>query len=169
MVSPTTLQTAQFIAQIALIGSFLFAAFQFRMHARDRRDEAALQVLTNFQSPEFRRAFGRVWSLVPDTSVATMREDPELVDAIGTVVLTFESLGVMVHNRMVPIETVDQVIGGFLRSSWERLAPYATAERDRIGSPRWGEWYQWLVERIAERRGPRRSQGAYDAFKDWRP
>ena len=41
--------------------------------------------------------------------------------AAGTVMMTFETLGVLVHNRVVPIDLVDQVIGGFLVAAAAQL------------------------------------------------
>ena len=87
-------------------------------------------------------------------------------EAAGTVMMTFETLGALVHSRVVPIDLVDHVIGGFLRESWRRLEPYVKWKRAAIGSARWGEWYQWLFEHLAV--NPRRQQGAYEVFRDWK-
>lgn len=158
---------AQFAAQIALIVGAFFAGYQFLV-TRTRGEEAALQVLTRLQSPEFRAAYAKIWTLRLGASAELVRErGPEMEDAIECVAMTFESLGVMVHNPMVPIDIVDQVIGGFLRESGRRSQAYILWKRQEVGSRRLAEWYQWLAEHLAVE--SRRSRGAYEAFKDWEP
>lgn len=160
----------QLVGQVALVVGAGVAAYQLVQLRKQRHDQAALQVLTNLQSPEFRRAYARVYALPLGASAAQVAEGgDDLEDAATTVMMAFETLGVLVHNRVVPIDVVDQVIGGFLRESWRRLEGFVTRKRAELQAPRWGEWYQWLVERIDERRGPRRAQGAYEVFKGWRP
>ncbi len=165
---PELLPYIQFFGQIALIAAATTAVYQLVMHRRDRSEANALSVLTALQSPEFRHAYGLVWTLPLDASAKEVRSyGKEMEDAVECVMMTFETLGVMVHNRLVPIELVDQVIGGFLRESWRRTRHYVWARRKEVGSRRLAEWFQWLAEHLAVK--TRRSRGAYDAFKDWKP
>ncbi len=165
---PEYLPYIQFVGQFALIAAAIFAGYQFLLHRRARLEAGALEVLTQLQSPEFRAAYARVWDLPLQASAQDVRErGAEMQDAAECVAMTFEVLGVMVHNRMVPIETVDQVIGGFLRESWRRLQPYYEWRRTEVGSRRVAEWYQWLAEHLATE--TRRSVGAYEAFRHWQP
>lgn len=158
----------QFFGQVALIAAAMFAGYQLVAHRRERADAHALQVLTRLQTPEFLSAYARVWTLPLDATREDVRAaGPEVESAVDTVMMTFESLGVMVHNRLVPLELVDQVIGGFLRESWRRTRGHWLARREEVGSRRLAEWYQWLAEHLAVE--TRRSRGAYDAFRDWRP
>lgn len=157
----------QILGQIALVVGAAVAVYQLLQLRRSRHQEAALQVITSLQTQEFRDAFNLVNELpVGATSEEVRAKGPEMDDAVGTVMMTFETLGVLVHGRIVPIELVDQVIGGFLRESWRRLESYVKWKRAAIGSARWGEWYQWLYEHLAT--NPRRQQGAYEVFRDWK-
>lgn len=159
----------QLVGQVALVVGAGVAAYQLVQLRKQRHDQAALQVLTNLQSAEFRRAYARVYALPIGAPPEQVHGGgPEMEDAATTVMMAFETLGVLVHNRVVPIDVVDQVIGGFLRESWRRLGAFVRQRRADLQAPRWGEWYQWLVERIDERRGPRREEGAYEAFREWR-
>lgn len=158
----------QLFAQLALVAGAFFAGYQLIMHRRERDEHAALEVLTRLQSSEFRRAFGHIWSLPLGATPQDVKEGgTEIEEAVNTVVMTFETMGVMVHNRIVPIDMVDQVIGGFLRESWRRLEPFVQARRKERETRRYAEWYQWLFEHLD--RGHRRGVGAYEAFRDWRP
>jgi hypothetical protein len=151
---------------LALIAAASFAGYQIILQRQDRATEGAIQVLTQMQSIEFQKAYTKIWNLPLAATAHDIRDaGPEYEDAVEVVAMTFESLGVMVHNRLVPVDLVDQAIGGFLRESWRRTQPYIEWRRDQVGSRRLAEWYQWLAEHVAV--DTRRSTGAYDAFRKW--
>lgn len=156
----------QLVGQVALVVGAGVAVYQLMQLRQSRHSEAALQVITSLQTQEFRDAFNVVNELPLGATADQVRADPRTETAAGTIMMTFETLGVLVHSRIVPIELVDQVIGGFLRESWRRLAPYVAWKRKAIGSARWGEWYQWLFEHLAV--NPRRQVGAYEVFRAWK-
>jgi hypothetical protein len=79
----------------------------------------------------------------------------------------FESLGVMVFYRLLPLHLVDHLIGGYVRASWLRLRPYVEMRQAQLG-PMFGEWFQWLAERLSESPAPGKDIGAFEAYKDWR-
>ena len=158
----------QLVGQVALVIGALVAIYQLVQLRKGRHQEAALQVITALNTPEFRKAFNLVNELPIGAKAEAVRDGgPDLEAAAGTVMMTFETLGVLVHNRVVPIDLVDQVIGGFLRESWRRLEAYVHWKRKALGYARWGEWYQWLFEHLAQ--NPRRAEGAYETFREWKP
>jgi hypothetical protein len=157
----------QLVGQVALVVAAFVAVYQLLQLRQRRLHEAALQVITSLQTQAFRDAFNVVNELPLAATPEQVRADPRTETAAGTIMMTFETLGVLVHARIVPIELVDQVIGGFLRESWRRLEPYTMWKRKAIGSARWGEWYQWLFEHLAV--NPRRQAGAYEVFREWKP
>lgn len=158
----------QIVGQVALVVGALVAVYQIVQLRQSQKQQAALQVITGLNTQEFRNAFAAVNELPIGATAQQVRDaGPAMEAAAGTVMMAFETLGVLVHNRVVPIDLVDQVIGGFLRESWRRLAEYVQWKRKALGYARWGEWYQWLFEHLAQ--NPRRAEGAYTAFKDWKP
>lgn len=156
----------QLVGQLALVVAAGVAVYQLLQLRQRRHHDAALQVITSLQTQAFRDAFARINELPLAAHVDQVRSDPRTEEAAGTVMMTFETLGVLVHSHVVPIDLVDHVIGGFLRESWRRLEPYVKWKRAAIGSARWGEWYQWLFEHLAT--NPRRQFGAYEVFRDWK-
>lgn len=162
------LPSFQLVGQVALVVGAAIAVYQIIQVRQTNRQAAALQVITGLNTQEFRAAFNAVNDLPIGATAQQVRDaGPGLEAAAGTVMMTFETLGVLVHARVVPIDLVDQVIGGFLRESWRRLEGYVRWKRHAIGYARWGEWYQWLFEHLAQ--NPRRAEGAYEAFKEWEP
>jgi hypothetical protein len=158
----------QLVGQVALVVGAAVAVYQLIALRQSQRQEAALRVITGLNTEEFRHAFNAVNDLPLGATAEQVRDaGPAVETAAGTVMMTFETLGVLVHNRVVPIDLVDQVIGGFLRESWRRLENYVAWKRKAIGYARWGEWYQWLFEHLATDK--RRAEGAYTAFREWKP
>jgi hypothetical protein len=158
----------QLVGQVSLVVAAGVAVYQLLQLRQRRSHEEALQVITGLNTTEFRTAFNLVNELPLGATPQQVRDaGPAMEHAAGAVMMTFETLGVLVHNRVVPIDLVDQVIGGFLRESWRRLGNYVEWKRKAIGYARWGEWYQWLFEHLAT--DQRRAEGAYTAFKDWKP
>lgn len=163
---PEALPYIQFFAQASLIIAACFAGYQFLLHRREREENNAVAVLSRLQDAEFRAAYQQIWDLPLGASAEEIRaRGREVEEAVQTVALTFESIGVMVHNRIVDMELVDQIIGGFLRESWRRCQSYVETRRSELDTRRWAEWYQWLAEKLAV--DERRKVGAYVAFKDW--
>jgi hypothetical protein len=157
----------QLASYSGIVVGTLFAGYQLMAAERNRRHQTALDTVTRFNTNEFRVAFAKVYTLRLGATAQEVKDaGRDMEDAATSVMMTFEMIGVLVYNRMVPIETVDQAIGGFLRESWRRLAPYCQSKRVEVGSPRWGEWYQWLFEHIDH--NPRRQVPAYEAFKEWK-
>lgn len=157
----------QLASSTGIVAGTIFAGYQLWRGEQDRKAAGALSTVTSFNTQEFRSAFAKVYTLPLGAEANQVRDaGRDMEDAATTVMMTFEMLGVLVFSRMVPIETVDQAIGGFLRESWRRLEKYVAWKRDEVQSPRWGEWYQWLFEHLAV--NPRRATGAYEAFRDWK-
>lgn len=163
---PRLLPYFQLLGQVALVVGAFFAGYQLLQVERHRKQATSLETVTAFNTQAFRDAFARIYTL-PLGATAQQVRDAAMEQDATTVMMTFEMMGVLVHSRMVPLDTVDQAVGGFLRESWRRLEDYVKWKRTEVGSVRWGEWYQWLHERL-DTKG-RRTQGAYEAFADWKP
>ena len=155
---------------VAVLTGLAFGVTQIRQAERKRRDAAAMELVHTLQGPEFRAAFLCIWSLPRGLSADEVRAAGKEVEEAATVILwAFEALGVMVFQRVIPMATVDHLIGGVVRDSWQKLGPYVAARRLEIGSPNVGEWFQWLAERLEVNPVPGKAQGAYVTHRAWGP
>jgi hypothetical protein len=100
-----------------------------------------------------------------------LEADPRKLEAAQSVGIILETLGYSVFQRLVPLRMVDELLGGTVRVSWRKLRAFIEYERDRAGSQKAWEWFQWLVERLEEHQPAKTSLalGAHQAFRDWRP
>jgi hypothetical protein len=90
-------------------------------------------------------------------------------DAIMVVVLTFESIGVMVYRGIVPLEMVNELLGGVCIEAWLRLNQYTQDSRAQSNRDTMSEWFQWLAERLDEHHTRYGRPPAYEQYRAWRP
>lgn len=125
MAVPEVLPYFQLAGQIALVVGAFFAAYQLLQVQRNRRDQGNLQIVTSFNTEEFRDAFANVCALPLSATGDDVRSGgAEMERAAATIMMVFEMLRVLVFNRMIQLGTLDQAMGGFLRESWRRLETY---------------------------------------------
>lgn len=163
---------ANVLTAVAVVAGLIFGIVQIRQSQTRAREAAAIETVHSYQDFQFVHAFTRVKNMPPDPDWGALRhKEPEIENAALTLVMVFEGLGVLVHQRVVPIETVEQLMGGMVRTSWERLRSYAALRRKESGTGKPLEWTQWLAERMAERAQarPRQLEGAHVLYRDWEP
>ena len=81
--------------------------------------------------------------------------------------LTLESVGIMVHRRIIAIDMVWELMGGMVIAAWNRMQGWAEHQRDIQGGEKFDEWIQWLCEQLEHR-----AQGnapAYRKYRNWQP
>ncbi len=85
--------------------------------------------------------------------------------------ITLEAIGYSVFARIVPLSIVDDLIGGTIRVAWQKLRPFIEFERQRAGSQKSWEWFQWLAEQVQRHSRSKTSLqiGAPIAYRDWKP
>jgi hypothetical protein len=109
---------------------------------------------------------------IPDgSSASSIEADPRVLDAAHVVGVILEELGYSVYARVVPLRVVADLVGGTVRLAWRKLRPYVEHERQRSGSQKTFEWFQWLAAQL-ERYSPGKTNlqmGAHEAYRDWRP
>ena len=156
-------------AALAVVFGVAFAVVQVRQTERKRREAAAFEVMRSLQGPETAKALIFLASLPEGLSPEDYEQREGFVSAMATITALYESLGAMVHRRIVPLDVVESISGGILRVVWRKVKPYAEAQRKVLGLPAHYEWLQWLAERLEENESQAKRVGAHIAYRDWRP
>ena len=165
----TLANLAEVIGALFLVGGIVFAVIQIRQFQRQRQETAAMELIRAWQGPEFSRALHQLLLQLPDDMpVEDLLVAPgDVVPKAHMVCNVFESVGVMVFRRMLPLEVADELIGGVTTMLWRKLAPWIEYLRTTAG-PRAYEWFEWLNDRIGET--TRFSDlPANILHKDWKP
>jgi putative heme iron utilization protein len=158
----------QAVEAVAVLIAVGFAIVQVRQYRREKRREAAIELLHSFQTPQFAKALNIVFNLPDGLSKeeieSTVGDDFHLVYALMT---TWESLGILVCRGEVDLELVDDFFSGPIKISWQKLEGHVMGERSMLGRDTIEEWFQWLTERLAERESQLPPVPAYIAHKHW--
>lgn len=161
---------ADWITAITVIVGIVIAVVELRNARKDREDRAAFEMVHALMTPEWMRSIVRVQAIDETMAPERLEDDPRLMEAAHSVGIMLEAMGYAVYRRIVPLEVVQELVGGAVRVAWRRLGPYVQFERARSGSQKSWEWFQWLAERLETHQGPTSlERGAHEAFRDWRP
>jgi hypothetical protein len=166
----TIANISEIIGAIIVIGGVAFAIIQIRIFNRQRLEAAAVEVIRSWQSPEFTRAFNIIQKLPDGISSAKLRALSSDCE-INAMILgnTFESFGVMVYRRIVPLALVDELVGGATVQLWRKLAVWVEESRKELSRESFYEWFQWLAERLQEQPGFNMLEGAHVKYRKWVP
>ena len=166
----TLANLAEILGVIALITGIVFGVIQMRQFKQQRQEAAAAEVMRAIQQSNFSAALRTVLALPVCNCVEDMRGcGPDCEDAAMQVSLTLETVGLMVHQGLIPLALVHAMIGGSAVSSWTRLKGWCEATREETDVPRLHEWYQWLSEQLEGYEPPQGSGPAHIVHKDWGP
>jgi len=154
-----------FSALTILIGG-VFAAVQYTEYRRRTRNAAAAELCRRFAEPELARAVNLIRRLPDDTTLEEFRKlPPEYEQAAQLVGMSFETMGLLVFRNMASFSMIQDLTGGLLLMMWRKLRVWMEDTRREQGSARFGEWVQWLAERLDELEAEK--VPAYEAHRDW--
>ncbi len=159
---------AEIVGVLIVIAGFIFGFLQLQQYRIQRNATAALELARSLQNPLMARALRLLLSLPPGLDAEEIRaRGTKYEDAAMFVSLTFESVALMVHRRMLSLELVWEFMGGALLGSWERLEDWTQQIRDESGTEKFNEWMQWLAEQCYRRYGS--AEPAYQQYANWLP
>ena len=160
------------VSTLMVVGGVLFAALQVAEMRKARGHDSALAAVHSYETPEFARALRIALDpRIPDgLSLAEVEEKlGEGMDCVWLLMTTWESLGILVHGRNLPLQTVDDFFSGPLFVSWRKYQRLVADLRVQMKRDTYFEWFQWLVERMAEQERSATPVPAHVAHKNWRP
>ena len=158
----------EIVGILAIIFGIAFGILQLKQHRKQSRDMAIVELARSFEEPDFTEAYILVTSLEAGIGDKELRsKGPEYVAAAMRVGWKFETVGVLIYKRVVPMDAMADLVGGFSLKMWSILGEWAKEMRQKENQPEFFEWYQWLAERLVER-GESTRKPAYEANRVWR-
>lgn len=164
------LETYSAIAEIfggmAIVGGAIFGLIQLSEYRKRRSYQVAADLCRGFTEPELAKAVILLISLPDGISLQDLRErDAKYEEAVQIVGMTFETMGLLVHKEIASFQIVQELAGGLSLMMWRKSECWVKETRLEQRNPRFGEWFQWLAERVAEREAD--ITPAYEAYADW--
>lgn len=144
---------ANIVNALAVTAGVIFAAAQIREFRRQRKRHSMYTLVQTFQSPDFARALRRIFDLPDNLDRAAIRAKigPEGEDEIYFVTTTWETIGVLVFQKELTLDLVDDFFSGPIILSWRKLARYLEDVRTDWERETVFEWFQWLAEQMMAR------------------
>lgn len=157
----------EIIGVVAIVSGIAFGLIQLRQHREQTRNMAIHELATSFEDSDFTEAYRILADLQEGMSADELNAlGDEYVSAILRVGMKFETIGLLVHNRVVPFDAMKSLVGGAAIKIWGVVKIWIRETRRRQGHPLLFEWFEWLVDRLEER-----SEGArlpaFEAYADW--
>ena len=154
---------AEIFSAITIVIGAIFAGIQYTQYRKRERNRIAGDLCGRFSEPEFARAIALLRRLPDGVDMQTMQSmDVEYEEAAQIVGMVFETMGLMVFKDVASFRLIQDLTGGLLLMMWRKLETWIRTTRIDQGNPRFGEWVQWLAERIAEQEAD--MIPAYDAY-----
>ncbi len=162
---------ANIATALTVLTAVVFGVIEMRRARKDREERAAFVAVQAILTPAWMQSMSLVQAMSDGTTASQIEADARLFQAVQSIACILESLGYAVYARMVPLNVVDELLGGTVRVAWRKLRGYVEYERERAGSQKNWEWFQWLAEQIDRHSKARTSLilGAHEAYRDWRP
>ncbi len=140
---------AEIIGAFTLVSGATFGVIQLIEYRRRRRFSVAADLCRSFTQPDLARAVVTLISLPDGKSAADF-------DALGirhcesalTVLMTYETMGLLVKRRIASFQIVQELTGGLLLTLWRKLERLVRDTRVETDNPRFAEWVEWLVNRV---------------------
>jgi hypothetical protein len=153
------------ISTFAIVGALIFTGLQVREVNTARREQASVAMILTTQSI----SVDLLSKLPANASITDIGlSSAETQRALFEFGVRLETIGYMVHRRMVRLDTVDDLMGGVTLVYWSRAKAWAEAERERTGNPKLFEWCQWVATQITKRHAKGKDIPAYLRDMQWR-
>lgn len=158
----------EIVGMFAILSGIVFGLIQLKQHRIQRRDLAILECARSFEDKEFTEAY-RLISELPEgiTKANIDKMGAEYEPAVIRVGMKFETMGLLIHRGVIPIDAMSDLVGGAGLKIWSVIELWVKETRTHRSHPTFLEWYQWLVERLVER-GRTDVQPAFLRETDWK-
>ena len=156
---------------LTVLTAVVFGLVEMRRARRDREERAAFAAVQALMTPEWMSSSMIVHAIPNGITAEEIENNPQMLEACLKIATIMEGIGYSVFARIVPLSVAADLIGGTARIAWRRFRPFVEMERERAGTQKSWEWFQWLAEQL-ERDGVSRTNlnaGAQTVYRDWKP
>ena len=158
----------EILGVFALVFGILYGLIELKHHRKERRDLAILECAHSFEDEDFTEAYRLLCELPHGMTKAQFEElGDKYESAAMRIGMKFETVGLLVHRGVIPIDAMDDLVGGAALKIWRVIEQWVVESRVSTSHPAFWEWYQWLVERLEER-GRAEREPAFITQTNWK-
>jgi len=158
----------EILGALAIIYGIAFGIIQLRQHRKQVRTAAIIELARSFEDREFTEAYRLIADLNDNLTIKQMNElGDEYISAALRVGFKFETVGVLIHKGVIPMDAMTDLVGGAAILIWRKLRNWVEESRKSQNHKLLFEWFQWLAEQLEAQNQASRAP-AYEAHKAWR-
>jgi hypothetical protein len=156
------------ITAVAVVTGILFGLLQLRHYHLSRQREADLFLLNSFHTGEFLHGIGHLQEFPNGLTKKEIDQHfGQDIRLVYVVLSTWERIGMLVFNREISFDMVEEAYGELLIISWHGLEKYVAEIREELQRERLFEWFQWLAERMLDRERSQTREPVYVGYRNW--
>src|SRR5205809_7278071 len=125
---------ANIATALTVLTAVVFGLIEMRRAREEREERAAFVAVQAILTPAWMQSMTLVQAIPEGTTASQIEADPRLFQAVQSIACILESLGYAVFARMVPLNVVDELLGGTVRIAWRNLTGYVDYDSVRSGS-----------------------------------
>ena len=164
----TIANIAEIIGASTIVTGLIFGWVQIRQYRVQQRNAVVSSLAQTFYNRDLAHAISLLQTVPDDIRLTELRsKGPEFVEAAVTVATSFETMGILVFQRIAPLELVVDLAGGIITTMLRKLRCFQEDLRAEQQQPSWGEWFEWLGDQIENVKG--QQEPAHVRHRDWRP
>jgi len=135
------------VAATSVIVSAVFAVLQLRNLAKNRQTEFLFQLQSAIIDKEYRKA----WARIRESKRVNYNDCLKVEYEFELVIAFYDSLGILLHRKLVGIEPIAELFGTAVIRAWERSKVYIEGARKEVDEPKlyWG--FEFLYNEIQKR------------------
>ena len=133
---------------LTVLTGVAFGLIEMRRARREREERAAFAAVQALMTPEWMSSSMIVASIPEGTTAAELENNQRILEAALKIATIMEGIGYSVFARIVPLSVADDLVGGMARVAWRKFQPFVLEERERTGTQKSWEWFQWLAEQL---------------------
>ena len=141
------------VATVSIVIGVLFTLLELRHFHRTRKTEIIMKIYDRFSSREMIEAINKVGSITFE-NFDEYRKKYGFTE-VAEIAVLFEGLGVLLEQKLIDIDLVDNLFGPTLDLLWERMKPVIVAMRKGLDQPYFFSHYEFLVNRLNDYRKER--------------
>ena len=141
----------EIVGIFAILFGIIFGIAQLKQQRIQRRELAIIECARSFEDEDFSEGYRLIAELPAGMTKAEFDKLDERYEAAALRVgIKFETMGLLVHRGVIPLDAMSDLVGGAALTIWAILQPWVEETRKCNSHPTFWEWYQWLVERLIE-------------------
>jgi hypothetical protein len=141
----TFANVAEIIGAGSIITGLIFGWFQIRHFRAQQRDAVAINLMQTFYSDDLAEAIALLQPVPDGVRLEELNAmGVEYMKAAVTITTSFETMGLLAHKKIAPMELVLDLAGGIVTTMTRKLRIWQNDMREAQQQPSWGEWFEWL-------------------------